>query len=75
MSTKRTRKPGRPATTGTTPQRQLGRVRKREWNELKRAARLAGQTFAGWAVAILLETARKQREERDFQKNRDSASL
>ena len=50
---------GRPA-TGKTPPRQLGRVDDATWEVLQEAAREAGQSWTGWAVAELLKAAKRQ---------------
>lgn len=54
---------GRPS-TGKTPVRQLGRVDDATWEALQEAAREAGQSWTGWAVAELRKAAKRQAKRR-----------
>lgn len=57
------RKPGRPPTErgayNPLPQRQIGRIADDDWALLKAAAEKSGQTFSGWALAILKRAAHR----------------
>lgn len=61
-----TRKRGRPPTSrgayNPIPARQLGRVEADDWETVKKAAAMRGETFTAWAMRILLEEARRELE-------------
>jgi hypothetical protein len=57
-------KRGRPPTErgpyNPHPARQLGRVSGDDWRLLRQAAQDSGQNFTQWALAILLDAAKRQ---------------